>query len=290
MIMVRAPDVSVSDFGSELGADLGCQLPETGQERVQDLDWRPPGDACPHFERGLLKLVPRAAAASQAMGHSYRPGPATAPRRAALALRVAAVGGWPHRASRVAGTPEMPVTRAEEHVFVTGHQGGSGLPQMHVPPAMAPRCQVRSPPRKGGTSTVRIDPSSVPRTGGLRVGAPTSSQPSPPAQCAAAPSGPCRVRARRWRPGGRRSPGGGTHERHPRPGEEHLHRRQDARGRHCLRAVPARLLPCPQAVGHGRPLQGALVAALEFKSQVGSVGKNINNRFEEALGSPSRAA
>jgi hypothetical protein len=30
---------------------------------------------------------------------------------------------------------------------------------------------------------------------------------------------------------------------------------------------------------------GALVAALEFKSQVGSVGKNINNRFEEALGS-----
>lgn len=27
-----------------------------------------------------------------------------------------------------------------------------------------------------------------------------------------------------------------------------------------------------------------LVAALEFKSQVGSVGKNINNRFEEALG------
>ena len=29
----------------------------------------------------------------------------------------------------------------------------------------------------------------------------------------------------------------------------------------------------------------ALVAALEFKSQVGSVGKNINNRFEEALGS-----
>jgi len=31
--------------------------------------------------------------------------------------------------------------------------------------------------------------------------------------------------------------------------------------------------------------KGALVAALEFKSQVGSVGKNINNRFEEALGS-----
>lgn len=30
--------------------------------------------------------------------------------------------------------------------------------------------------------------------------------------------------------------------------------------------------------------RGALVAALEFKSQVGSVGKNINNRFEEALG------
>ena len=30
--------------------------------------------------------------------------------------------------------------------------------------------------------------------------------------------------------------------------------------------------------------RGALVAALEFKSQVGSVAKNINNRFEEALG------
>jgi hypothetical protein len=30
--------------------------------------------------------------------------------------------------------------------------------------------------------------------------------------------------------------------------------------------------------------RGALIAALEFKSQVGSVGKNINNRFEEALG------
>lgn len=30
--------------------------------------------------------------------------------------------------------------------------------------------------------------------------------------------------------------------------------------------------------------KGALVAAVEFKSQVGSVGKNINNRFEEALG------
>jgi adenine-specific DNA-methyltransferase len=30
--------------------------------------------------------------------------------------------------------------------------------------------------------------------------------------------------------------------------------------------------------------KGTLVAALEFKSQVGSVGKNINNRFEEALG------
>jgi hypothetical protein len=31
--------------------------------------------------------------------------------------------------------------------------------------------------------------------------------------------------------------------------------------------------------------KGALTGALEFKSQVGSVGKNINNRFEEALGS-----
>lgn len=30
--------------------------------------------------------------------------------------------------------------------------------------------------------------------------------------------------------------------------------------------------------------KGTLVAALEFKSQVGSVAKNINNRFEEALG------
>lgn len=30
--------------------------------------------------------------------------------------------------------------------------------------------------------------------------------------------------------------------------------------------------------------KGTLVAALEFKSQVGSVGKNMNNRFEEALG------
>ncbi|MFI6453890.1 PaeR7I family type II restriction endonuclease [Streptosporangium amethystogenes] len=30
--------------------------------------------------------------------------------------------------------------------------------------------------------------------------------------------------------------------------------------------------------------EGALVAAIEFKSQVGSVAKNINNRFEEALG------
>lgn len=31
-------------------------------------------------------------------------------------------------------------------------------------------------------------------------------------------------------------------------------------------------------------LDDILVAAVEFKSQVGSVGKNINNRFEEALG------
>ncbi|GGU21582.1 PaeR7I family type II restriction endonuclease [Lentzea flava] len=31
--------------------------------------------------------------------------------------------------------------------------------------------------------------------------------------------------------------------------------------------------------------EGNLVAAIEFKSQVGSVGKNYNNRFEEALGS-----
>lgn len=31
--------------------------------------------------------------------------------------------------------------------------------------------------------------------------------------------------------------------------------------------------------------EGILVAAIEFKSQVGSVGKNYNNRFEEALGS-----
>jgi len=33
--------------------------------------------------------------------------------------------------------------------------------------------------------------------------------------------------------------------------------------------------------------KGALVGAVEFKSQVGSVGKNINNRFEEALGTAS---
>lgn len=32
-------------------------------------------------------------------------------------------------------------------------------------------------------------------------------------------------------------------------------------------------------------LEDVLVAAFEFKSQVGSVGKNLNNRFEEALGS-----
>jgi hypothetical protein len=31
-------------------------------------------------------------------------------------------------------------------------------------------------------------------------------------------------------------------------------------------------------------IKDVLVAAIEFKSQVGSVGKNINNRFEEALG------
>lgn len=31
--------------------------------------------------------------------------------------------------------------------------------------------------------------------------------------------------------------------------------------------------------------KGTLVASVEFKSQVGSVGKNFNNRFEEALGS-----
>lgn len=30
--------------------------------------------------------------------------------------------------------------------------------------------------------------------------------------------------------------------------------------------------------------QGSLAAAIEFKSQVGSVGKNLNNRLEEALG------
>lgn len=31
--------------------------------------------------------------------------------------------------------------------------------------------------------------------------------------------------------------------------------------------------------------RGVMVAAIEFKSQVGSVGKNLSNRFEEALGS-----
>lgn len=35
--------------------------------------------------------------------------------------------------------------------------------------------------------------------------------------------------------------------------------------------------------------KGSLVAALELKSQVGSVGKNVNNRFEEALGSATDA-
>ncbi len=36
--------------------------------------------------------------------------------------------------------------------------------------------------------------------------------------------------------------------------------------------------------------KGVLVAALEFKSQVGSVGKNFNNRFEEALGTATDLA
>ncbi len=53
------------------------------------------------------------------------------------------------------------------------------------------------------------------------------------------------------------------------------------------------IVPEPYLPGFYRPrkrwdmavrYKGALVAALEFKSQVGSVGKNINNRFEEALG------
>ncbi|TWG00593.1 PaeR7I family type II restriction endonuclease [Kitasatospora viridis] len=35
---------------------------------------------------------------------------------------------------------------------------------------------------------------------------------------------------------------------------------------------------------------GILVAALEFKSQVGSVSRNINNRFEEALGTATDTA
>jgi hypothetical protein len=35
--------------------------------------------------------------------------------------------------------------------------------------------------------------------------------------------------------------------------------------------------------------RGSLVAAVEFKSMVGSVGKNINNRFEEALGNVTDA-
>jgi hypothetical protein len=35
--------------------------------------------------------------------------------------------------------------------------------------------------------------------------------------------------------------------------------------------------------------KGSLVAAVEFKSMVGSVGKNINNRFEEALGNVTDA-
>lgn len=54
------------------------------------------------------------------------------------------------------------------------------------------------------------------------------------------------------------------------------------------------IVPEPYLPGFYRPrkrwdmavrYKSALVAALEFKSQVGSVGKNINNRFEEALGS-----
>lgn len=36
--------------------------------------------------------------------------------------------------------------------------------------------------------------------------------------------------------------------------------------------------------------RGVLVAALEFKSQVGSVARNFNNRFEEALGSATDLA
>ncbi|MEU4573604.1 PaeR7I family type II restriction endonuclease [Nonomuraea sp. NPDC023979] len=35
---------------------------------------------------------------------------------------------------------------------------------------------------------------------------------------------------------------------------------------------------------------GILVAAIEFKSQIGSVSKNINNRFEEALGTATDTA
>ena len=56
---------------------------------------------------------------------------------------------------------------------------------------------------------------------------------------------------------------------------------------------PSSVIYEPYLPGYFRPrkrwdmavrYKGALVAALEFKSQVGSVGKNINNRFEEALG------
>jgi hypothetical protein len=58
--------------------------------------------------------------------------------------------------------------------------------------------------------------------------------------------------------------------------------------------VPAdAIMDQPYLPGYYRPrkrwdmavcYKNTLVAALEFKSQVGSVGKNINNRFEEALG------
>jgi hypothetical protein len=83
VIMVRAPRAPVSDFGSEMGADLGRRLPETGQEHAQELHGRPPGDACPPAERGLL--TPQRSC-NPAVRSARIPGPRPV-RRAAAHLR-----------------------------------------------------------------------------------------------------------------------------------------------------------------------------------------------------------
>jgi hypothetical protein len=49
--------VQVSSFGSGLGADVVRVLPELVQERVQDPDWRPRGNARPLIERSLPKCL-----------------------------------------------------------------------------------------------------------------------------------------------------------------------------------------------------------------------------------------